>query len=120
MIKYIMLKNIELKGFVGCLPEERINKSTILVNLKMKMSLGNLLGEEKDKIENTVDYRKFIEVTQNTLNERHYAIIENLGEQIAQNILRSFEEVSEVEITVSKPKIFENGIIPEVLILRRK
>jgi dihydroneopterin aldolase len=117
MLKKIVLENINLKCFAGCLPKEREQKTSLSFNVELHMDLKISPLVEDDDLKNTIDYREIMQTIINTSNKRHYAIIENLGENIVVNLYKLSKNIKSITLEISKPGALGDDIIPKVEIV---
>ena len=94
----IQLNNLSFKAYHGLYPEEQIIGGTFIVNLSI-----NVLIKEKEviAIDETVNYEMLFE-TVSLHMQQPTALLENLTKHIADDILKQFHQVQEINISITK------------------
>lgn len=100
----IAFHELELQTHIGVPQDERSAAQRIVIDLILEAE--NTKAHRTDKIEDTVDYQKILEVSRSLAQEERKTL-EKLAEDIAQAVL-DFEHVHKVTVTVKK------FILPEV------
>jgi len=95
----IHVKGIRSYGYTGLFPEERTMGQWFEVDLTLWVDLQ--VSGKSDDINDTVDYRKAIEIIKHIIKTAKFALVEKLAEVIAENILH-LESVSQVRVQLSK------------------
>ena len=113
----ILLQNIKIYAYHGCLVEEKQIGSDYRVDLKIKADLS--LSSQSDKLVDTVDY-----VHLNLIVKEEMSIpsklLEHVAERIIQRILKEITLVRKVIIKVSKINPPIGGNVEKVTIKRMK
>ena len=95
----IRIDGISCYGYHGLLPAEQTLGQEFQVNLEL---LLEGLSFEKDSLDETVDYRKAVEIVHQLLEGPPQRLLETLAEKIASE-LSKLRGVSEVKVSVCKP-----------------
>ncbi len=98
---YIQLTGIRGYGYTGYLPEEQILGQWFEVELKLWLDLS--AAGESDAIEDTIDYRGIINLTQSLLKTSKFSLVERLAANIADSILQQNDRLKQVQVILSKP-----------------
>ncbi|RUR84048.1 dihydroneopterin aldolase [Chlorogloeopsis fritschii PCC 9212] len=97
----IHVKGIRAYGYTGYLPEEQVLGQWFEVDVKLWLDLSP--AAKSDAIADTVDYRRTIALVQNLIKTSKFALIERLVSKIADTILQECEQLTQVQVTLSKP-----------------
>jgi dihydroneopterin aldolase len=97
----IYLTGIRSYGYTGYLPEEQVLGQWFEVDVKLWLDIST--AAKTDMIEDTVDYRNIISLTQNLIKTSKFALVERLIQTIADAILASSDRIAQVQVTLSKP-----------------
>ena len=112
----IVLEDIKVYAFHGCMEEETKIGSDYVVNLSVKTDLG--IPAESDQLEDAVDYVGLLKIVNEEM-EINSKLLENVAERIVSRILQTINAVSEVEVKVAKQNPPINGNISAVSIIRK-
>jgi dihydroneopterin aldolase len=85
---------------VGYLPKEQVLAQWLEVNLRLWLDLAP--ASQRDRLEDTLDYRNTIATVKHRVNTANFALIERLAEAIAR-LRRRAEWGKQVKIRVTKP-----------------
>jgi dihydroneopterin aldolase len=96
----ISLTGIRCYGYTGFLPEEQVLGQWFEVDLTIWVNLE--AAGKSDNIEDTLDYRKAIELVKHQIGTKKYALVEKLAAAIAEDVLQ-LEKVEKVRVQLSKP-----------------
>ena len=96
----IFLENLEVKCRIGIFDWERRIKQKVAIDLEFPADIRK--AAKRDRIEDTVDYKKIAKETAAFVSASSFFLIETLAERLAQNLLKKFS-LSEVKIRLSKP-----------------
>mgnify|MGYP001157320788 FL=1 len=112
----VVLENIKVYAFHGCMDEEAKIGSDYIVNLCVNTDLG--IPAASDKLEDTVDYVDLLKIVNDEMAIRS-KLLEHVAERIVSKVLRSMNAVKEVEVKVAKQSPPINGNISAVTIIRK-
>lgn len=100
----IIIKNILAYGILGILPDERINRQPIHVNLTLDIP-KDLLNQasRSDQIYDAVDYSKVCELVVNHIETASDQLIEKLIIDITRLIFTEFPPIENIKIKIEKP-----------------
>ena len=112
----IVLEDIKVYAFHGCMEEETKIGSDYVVNLSVKTDLG--VPAESDQLEDAVDYVSLLKIVNEEM-EINSKLLENVAERIVSRILQTINAVNEVEVKVAKQNPPINGNISAVNIIRK-
>lgn len=97
----INIEGLVVHAYHGVLEEENRLGQRFIISAKL---FGDFEAAKKsDNVENTVNYAKVCDLIEKLTQEKKYNLIEALAHTLAFNILKEFELLDEVEITVKKP-----------------
>ncbi|MBO3459233.1 dihydroneopterin aldolase [Aetokthonos hydrillicola Thurmond2011] len=97
----IHLTGIRSYGYTGYLPEEQVLGQWFEVDVKLWLDLST--SAKTDAIEDTVDYRNVINLTQHLIKTSKFVLVERLTATIADSILAASDRIAQVQVTLSKP-----------------
>ena len=112
----IVLENIKIYAFHGCMKEETRIGSDYIINLNVKADLQD--AAISDQLEDTVNYVDLL----NIVNEEmaiDSKLLEHVAERIVSRILRTMKVVNNVQVKVAKQNPPINGNISAVTIIRK-
>ena len=95
----IYIKDIQVHGYIGALPQEQLTGNHYTVNLEMDYPLD--LALETDQLEHTADYAEVTETVRRTMNERH-ALLEYAAGKIATQLFNQFPKTIALTIDICK------------------
>lgn len=84
----IYLREIRMDARVGVYKREKAITQTVELDLELALPDDRVF--KSGKVSDTIDYAVVIERIRTALVERHYGLVENLAEQVAQIILKEF------------------------------
>ena len=116
----IFLRGMRFMACHGVLPHEREVPQPFEVDVEMGLDLR--AAGESDDLDDTVNYAKVYRMVSSTMNGASKQLIESLAEEIADDLLRDFDSLRWVRVTVHKPAAPIDGIFSDVgvTILRRR
>jgi 7,8-dihydroneopterin aldolase/epimerase/oxygenase len=97
----IHLTGIRGYGYTGFLAEEQVLGQWFEVDVKLWLDLST--AAKTDAIADTVDYRHVIGLVQNLIKTSKFALVEKLASTIADSILQQSDQVTQVQVILSKP-----------------
>lgn len=97
----IQLDGMEFYGFHGCLPSERQTGQTFFVDAKLYLELQQ--AGRSDELSATVNYADVFTDIRDIVEGEPVNLIETVAERIAAVILKNYDLVSMIEVTVHKP-----------------
>ena len=95
----IFIKNLKINCIIGILPQERVNKQTIVLNIKV--GIKTIKAANSKSLDDTVDYAKLADNINQITVAGKYLLLETLAEDIAVFILDN-PLVYTVEIKIEK------------------
>lgn len=116
----IFLRGMRFMACHGVLPHEREVPQPFEVDVEMGLDLR--AAGESDDLDDTVNYAEVYDVVSTVLTVTRKYLIEALAEEIADDLLRDFDSLRWVRVTVHKPTAPIDGIFSDVgvTILRRR
>ena len=116
----IFLRGMRFMACHGVLPHEREVPQPFEVDVEMGLDLR--AAGESDDLGDTVNYAKIYDVVSTVLTVTRKYLIEAIAEEIADDLLRDFDSLRWVRVTVHKPAAPIDGIFSDVgvTILRRR
>lgn len=96
-----ILTGIEIFGYHGDLPEEKKLGQKFVVDLELNLDLSK--AGKSDQLSDTVDYPQILSVVEKIVGGEPKNLIEAVAEEIAEKILRYFDKVESLKVTLHKP-----------------
>jgi dihydroneopterin aldolase len=96
----IHIDGLEVYGYHGVLPEEKILGQTFVFDLRLSMEECG--GVASDAVADTIDYTEVIDVVTEVAGCESYNLLERLAGSIARSLLEGFP-VDAVWVRVTKP-----------------
>ena len=112
----IVLENIKVYAFHGCMKEEARIGSDYIINLNVKTDLQN--AAISDRLEHTVNYVDLLKIVNEEMAISS-KLLEHVAERIVSRILRTMKMVNNVQVKVAKQNPPINGNISAVTIIRK-
>ncbi len=97
----ITIEDVEIFAYHGVFPEEKQQGQVFLLTAVLTTDFSSAAKE--DDLQKTVDYGKVCEIMAAAFTERSYDLIETAARRTAAAVLRSFDGVESLTLTVSKP-----------------
>ena len=99
IVDQIILENVEVYAYHGCLDEEAKIGSDYILNLFVDTDLK--VPSSSDSLEDTIDYVHLLKIVKEEMSIRS-KLLESVAERIICRILNSVPSASGVEVRVSK------------------
>ncbi len=113
----IFLEQLEVKCLIGIFDWERRIKQKITIDLEFPADIRK--AARRDRIEDTVNYKKIAKETISFVSSSRFFLIETLAERLAQNLLKKFS-LTEIRLRLSKPGAIRGAKNVGIEILRRR
>lgn len=97
----IELKDLAFFAYHGVLEEEAKLGQRFKLDLRLQLVDG--LSFEADSTASTVNYAEVIELVRACFVEKRYQLIERAAEVVADALLKKFDKLQQVSVTVKKP-----------------
>ena len=95
----ISLKNMEFKGYHGCLPEERIIGTKYVIDVSF--DYDSAACEQSDNLNDAVNYAEVYEIIKQQFSQP-VNLIEHLAKNIGDGIKQASTKIHNVEVVVTK------------------
>lgn len=97
----ISIKNLKVYAYHGVLPEEKRKGQYFYLDIGLygDYTMACLF----DSLEEAVNYDEVCNCAYKAMTDHHYDLIERAAQVVCDAILREFDRVSEVEVTLKKP-----------------
>ena len=105
MKKKIIIENLETRASVGVYEKEKKTKQKIIINCEILLKESN--PPYYDELREVTDYGQFRRIVLDTIEKKHYNLIEYLADVIFQEFLK-IETVDKIKILISKPHAFKD------------
>ena len=113
----IFLENLEVKCRIGIFDWERKIRQKISLDLEFPADIRK--AAKRDRIRDTLDYKKIAKETIRFVSSSRFFLIETLAERLAQNLLKKFA-LPEIKIRLSKPGAIRGAKNVGIEIIRRR
>ena len=113
----VILNDIRIYAFHGCMKEEARIGSDYIVNLVVDTNMEE--ASRSDKLIDAVDYVKLLGIVKEEMSIRS-KLLEHVAQRIIDQIMMEFAKVNAVHITVAKQNPPIKGDIREVSIRLKK
>jgi 7,8-dihydroneopterin aldolase/epimerase/oxygenase len=97
----IEIEGLELMGFHGATPEERVEGQRFLFDVWL---LAHDAGVRSDRLDDTIDYTSVVACIREISDAHRFNLIEALAAAIADALVERFD-VSRVRVRVRKPEV---------------
>ncbi len=97
----IIINDLEVYAFHGLFKEENILGQKFLISLILHSDF--LQASKNDNTAKLLDYAEVCKFTEDSFKKNQFKLIETCAEYVASEILKNFETVNMVEVTVKKP-----------------
>lgn len=100
---WMKLNDMTFYGYHGTDPSERKIGQRFIINIQLTASLKK--AGISDRIEDTVNYVKIFNETENIVENQKFNLLEALARKIALNILEEHDIINKVKVSVRKPQV---------------
>ena len=97
----IIIKGLKLYAFHGVNPEEKENGQDFILDISAYLPLAK--AGKTDNLEDTVSYAKIIKLTRAVFTAEKYDLIETAARKVASEILKTFDMIESITVTLKKP-----------------
>ena len=101
MTDTIIIQDLEIFAYHGVNPEEKENGQRFIICAEMDVDVRE--AAETDDLNKTVSYSAVIKLIKREFIKEKYDLIETAADRLANEILREFDRVNHIELTVKKP-----------------
>ena len=109
----IILNEIRVYAFHGCLDEEKRIGSDYIVNLEVETDMNS--AAMTDDLGDAVDYVSLNKIVKEEMSVRS-KLLEHVAQRIIDRVLKQFSEVESVEVSVAKQNPPIGGDVGEVCV----
>ena len=113
MMGKVILKDIRVYAFHGCMEEEELIGSDYIVNLEVETDMHQ--PAYSDLLEDAVDYVQLNSIVKEEMLIRS-RLLEHIAQRIIDRILKQFPTVKNVEVKVAKQNPPIGGDVREVCV----
>ncbi len=113
MMGKVILKDIRIYAFHGCMEEEELIGSDYIVNLEVETDMHQ--PAYSDLLEDAVDYVQLNAIVKEEMLIRS-RLLEHIAQRIIDRILKQFPMVKNVEVKVAKQNPPIGGDVKEVCV----
>ncbi len=98
----IIIKGLRVYAYHGVNPEEKEKGQPFIVDAVAHTELTK--ASMSDDLNDTVSYAQMSKVIRAVMLEAKYDLIEKVAGRIAEELLKQFGQIVEIEVTVKKPR----------------
>lgn len=98
----IIIKNLEIFAFHGVNPEEKRDGQTFVFDIVVFLPLN--VPCETDHVDDTVSYAKMVKTVRRVAQDEKNDLIEKVAQRVADALLKEYEKIEKVKITLKKPE----------------
>ena len=113
----IFIEGLKFYSVIGINNWEKNTKQPVIIDLSL--FIEKIKKNNRDKIEETVDYKNICYSIKELVEKNNFDLIEKMGKEIAFLCLRN-EKVLEVEVKINKPEALKISNNVGILIKRSK
>ena len=113
MMGKVILKDIRIYAFHGCMEEEELIGSDYIVNLEVETDMHQ--AANSDLLKDAVDYVQLNTIVKEEMLIRS-RLLEHIAQRIIDRILKQFPMVKNVEVKVAKQNPPIGGDVKEVCV----
>lgn len=113
----IIIRDLVLEAIIGTMPEERVKKQQIILNIELGCDLSKAC--ESDRLEDTLDYYSLEKEIAEFVVNSEYKLIEALAEAVADLCLKN-RGLDSVKVILDKPGALSSARSAAVEIERRR
>ncbi len=111
-LSVIRIQNAVFYAYHGVLSDEQNLGGKFEVDVELYCDLSR--GAKSDNLKETVDYERVYDCVRGVVVGHKFYLLERLGSEIANGILRQFSRVERVVIRVRKPGAAVKGVIDHI------
>lgn len=97
----IFFRGMTFYAYHGAFPEENRLGQRFIVDLELFLSLRK--SAQTDELTHTINYAEVYQLVEQEVTQKQVKLIETLAENIAAILLRTFPELAQVTVRVTKP-----------------
>ena len=101
MLDRISIKNLKVYAYHGVLPEEKRNGQYFYLDIGLYGDFT--MACLHDSLDEAVNYDEVCNCAYRAMTENRFDLIERAAQVVCDSILKEFDRVSEVEVTLKKP-----------------
>ncbi len=98
----IIIKDLHIYAYHGVNIEEKIKGQNYYIDITAEVDLAKAC--RSDDIDDTVSYSKMVKRAAFAFTAEKYDLIEKAAQEVADILLREFQKLQSVEVTVRKPE----------------
>ena len=109
----VILSDIRIYAFHGCMEEEERIGSDYIVNLEVETDM--IKASASDDLNDAVDYVSLNAIVKEEMSVRS-KLLEHVGQRIIDRVLKQFPKVEAIEVSVAKQNPPIEGDVGEVCV----
>lgn len=98
----IIINNLKVFAYHGVNPEEKENGQNFYLDIELELPLDTPC--RTDDLSDTINYSKVIKTVIRAMNDEKYDLIERAAHHVCKEIMREFNAVKTVSVTLKKPE----------------
>ena len=95
---YVWLSDFLLQASIGILPEERLRRQPLVIDIKLYFPVSHLSPGETP----VVDYAAVSVFITSIVSEKHYGLLEELGVLLLDRLFATYTVVSAIKLKLKK------------------
>jgi dihydroneopterin aldolase len=101
MTDKLQIKNLRITCIIGILPDERLNKQDLLLDVKLSFSFQK--AAQNDEVSHTIDYTPLSSMLTQWAQKGKFQLIETMADRGCDLILETWPQVKKCRLRVKKP-----------------
>lgn len=114
----VFIRNLHLLARIGVHPHEKQAEQTLLLDIDLRGDYSQAAGS--DDIDHAVDYAAVTELVRDRVAQRHFQLLEHLGNHLAIEVFAQQPLVEALSIRLTKPAVVAGADAVGVLIERQR
>lgn len=110
----IQIEGMEFYAYHGFYKEERVIGNKYLLDIKFDVDFE--AAALTDEIEGTVNYQEIHELTKAEMNIKS-KLLEHVGGRIIASLKKHFDQISNIEVKISKLRPPLNGVVNKISVI---
>lgn len=104
----IKLQGLGFESILGTLSFERTTPQPVVMDLTLELDFAEAAASES--VNDTVNYAEIAELVTRFVQEAKFELVETLVWKVSELLLKKYERLLAVEVSVKKPKAIPNAV----------
>lgn len=114
----VFIHNLHLLARIGVHPHEKQAEQTLWLDIELRGDYSRAAGS--DDIDHAVDYAAVTELVRERVSQRHFQLLEHLGNHLAAELFAHHPLVQALSIRLTKPAVVAGADAVGVIIERER